>query len=37
MCNVAVMVCAFVSVEDKERTIEARHVAFTANAPAHAV
>jgi hypothetical protein len=37
MWNVAVMVCANISVEDKECTIEARHVTFTAHAPTHAV
>jgi hypothetical protein len=37
MWNVAVMVCACVSIEDKECTVEARHVTYTANARAHAV
>jgi len=37
MWNVAVMVCASLSVEDKECTFEARHVMFTANARTHAV
>jgi hypothetical protein len=37
MWNVAVMVCTCISVEDKECTIEARHVTFTANARTHAV
>ena len=37
MWNVAVMVGACESVENKECTIEARHVTFTANAPTHDV
>jgi hypothetical protein len=37
MWNVAAMFCACISVEDKECTIEARRVTFTANARTHAV
>ena len=37
MWNVAVMVSACISVENKESTIGTRHVAFTANAPTHVV
>jgi hypothetical protein len=36
MWNVSVMVCACISVEVKECTIEARHVTFTARARTHA-